>query len=167
MPLHSRRTLPAVPVAAALSVFLLATAARADGDAAAGAAVFKVCAGRHSATPGTHGINAPSLFGIVGRKAGTAEGFDYSSAMKGSGVTWTAETIAKFLAGPVRFIPGVRKSICKPTSVEDRVNAAAYLHTLKQATVVLNRNAGTKAPAFDFSGGKNHFFFFGPSVPSA
>lgn len=130
--------MPKLPLPSVVSALALAAAvtmpsapARADGDGAAGATVFKICLGCHSATPGTQGISAPSLFGVVGRKAGTAEGYDYSPALRASGVTWTAETLAVYLAGPVRFIPGARKTTYKPPSAEDRANVIAFLHTLK------------------------------------
>lgn len=132
MPMKSLRILSAAIFTAVLSVFLVSGAARADGDAAAGSVVFnKVCLGCHSGKPGVSGESAPSLFGVVGRKAGTASGFDYSSAMKGSGVVWSNETLDKFLRGPVRFIAGVRKTTFKPPSDDDRANVIAYLNTLR------------------------------------
>ncbi|MFM2128989.1 MAG: hypothetical protein RL477_535 [Pseudomonadota bacterium] len=117
---------------AAILVMLSPAAARAGGDAGAGKAVFnKVCASCHSGKAGVNGENAPSLFGVVGRKAGTAPGFDYSSAMKASGVVWNDETLDKFLRGPLRFIAGVRKTTFKAPSDDDRANVVAYLRTLK------------------------------------
>jgi cytochrome c len=48
----------------------------------------------------------PSLYGVVGRKAGTEPGFAYSESVKGSGVTWTAANLDKWIANPDAVIPG-------------------------------------------------------------
>ena len=37
------------------------------------------------------------MFGVVGRKAGTAKGYRFSKGMKGSGLTWDEATLDKFL----------------------------------------------------------------------
>jgi len=47
----------------------------------------------------------PSLYGVIGRKAGTAPGFSYSAAVKSSGVTWDEASIDKFITNPDAFIP--------------------------------------------------------------
>jgi cytochrome c len=48
----------------------------------------------------------PSLYGVVGRKAGTLPGYAYSESLKGSGVTWNAATLDKWIADPDAVIPG-------------------------------------------------------------
>ncbi|MCA8967700.1 MAG: c-type cytochrome [Planctomycetes bacterium] len=83
-----------------------ASASAGDEAAARGAKVFQSCAACHSLSPGEHRVG-PSLHGIIGRAAGTAEGFDrYSPALAGSGVTWGEDALASFLAAPQAFIPG-------------------------------------------------------------
>jgi cytochrome c len=47
----------------------------------------------------------PNLHGIIGRKAGAAQGFAYSSAVKSSGITWDEASLDKFIANPNGFIP--------------------------------------------------------------
>ncbi|WP_409562838.1 c-type cytochrome [Hyphomicrobium sp. MC8b] len=47
----------------------------------------------------------PTLHGIIGRKAGTAEGFNYSNAMKSSGITWDEATLDKFITNPNAVVP--------------------------------------------------------------
>jgi cytochrome c len=47
----------------------------------------------------------PTLHGIIGRKAGTAEGFNYSNAMKSSGITWDEATLDKFITNPDSVVP--------------------------------------------------------------
>lgn len=69
-------------------------------DAGAGAAVFKSqCSICHSPQAGRNMVG-PSLFGIVGRQAGTIAGFHYSPANKESGLTWDAATLDRYLTSP-------------------------------------------------------------------
>jgi cytochrome c len=48
----------------------------------------------------------PSLAGIIGRKAGSLPGFDYSPSMKQSGITWDEATLDQFIADPEQVVHG-------------------------------------------------------------
>lgn len=48
----------------------------------------------------------PSLYGVVGRKAGTEKGYAYTQSMQDSGITWTEATLDKWIANPDAVIPG-------------------------------------------------------------
>lgn len=48
----------------------------------------------------------PSLYGVVGRKAGAEPGYGYTQSLKDSGVTWDAQTLDKWIANPGAVIPG-------------------------------------------------------------
>ena len=72
-------------VVAAGALLALPTLALAQ-DAEAGKKVFQKCAPCHSIGPGATNKVGPNLSGLVGRKAGTEEGFSYSDAMKNSGL---------------------------------------------------------------------------------
>ena len=127
--------------ASALAIFagcfvagVSATAAVGAGDAAAGKSAYGRCAACHSITPGRNGVG-PSLFGVVGRKAGSLEGFKYSDAMVESGVIWSTSTLDSHLADIKGFIPGNRMGIFYPAGVadaDDRANIIAYLETLTE-----------------------------------
>ena len=62
------------------------------GDAVKGKATFARCAICHELKPGVNKLG-PSLYGVFGRKAGTAPGFSYSEALKATGWTWDAARI--------------------------------------------------------------------------
>ena len=119
--------------AAALACLLTLSAgtARAAGDAAAGEALFKQkCAVCHSPEKGVNKIG-PSLYEVVGRKAGSLPGFNYSDAMKNANRTWDADTLSDYLTNPRQKIPGVRMIFVGLPNEADRQNVIAYLSTLK------------------------------------
>jgi len=116
-------------IAAALAAF--AGRAPADDDVKAGEAVFnRSCAVCHAAEAGKNKAG-PSLAGVVGRKAGAVEGFKYSDAMKNSGVTWSNDTLDKYLADPKAFMPGNRMLYPGLKKEADRKAVIDYLDTLR------------------------------------
>ncbi|MBN8928394.1 MAG: hypothetical protein BGO51_00550 [Rhodospirillales bacterium 69-11] len=105
-------------------------AARAQ-DAAAGEAVFKrQCAICHSPVQGKNMIG-PSLFGIVGRTAGTVPNFRYSPANKNSGIVWTPEKLDPYLTNPREVVPGTIMTYAGLKDAKQRADLIAYLETLK------------------------------------
>lgn len=116
---------------ASAAVALLATAAQASGDAKAGAGVYQRCAVCHNNTKdGTNKIG-PNLYGVVGRKAGSYAGFNYSPAMKNSGIAWTQEKLEAYIEHPQQVVPGNKMpfgGIPDPKQAED---LTAYLSSLK------------------------------------
>jgi cytochrome c len=74
----------------------------------------------------------PSLFGVVGRKAGTAQSLlGASENLKKYGVTWSAETLDEFLADPNAEVPGTPMAGVL-TDPQQRADVIAYLSTLKE-----------------------------------
>jgi cytochrome c len=104
-------------------------AAYAQGDAAAGEKVFAHCVPCHSTKPGENKLG-PSLAGVFGRKAGTAPGYSYSSAMKGANITWDEKTLDEYLQGPGKFVRGAKMVYAVPNE-KDRQDVIAYLKTLR------------------------------------
>lgn len=84
-----------------LIVGLLIISAAAAPSASANEAAFNNhCRTCHSVKANDNRVG-PSLHGVVGRKAGSAPGFNgYSQGMKNSGITWDAATLDKFLENP-------------------------------------------------------------------
>lgn len=100
--------------------------AAAEGDAAKGARAVKQCLACHALQPGRH-MTGPSLSGVIGRKAGSADGFErYSNALKGSAVIWDPSTLDAWLASPQTLIPGNRMSALVEDAVA-RADIIAYL----------------------------------------
>ena len=78
-------------------------------DSVKGQKVFKKCVACHSLQEGKNKIGPP-LNNLLGRKAGSVEGYKYSKAMKNSGVVWDEESLDKFLTKPRKFIPKTKMS---------------------------------------------------------
>ena len=113
--------------ASALTLLLAATgAARADGDAARGEKRFDECATCHSLKEGVNGVG-PSLHAVLGRKAGSLDDFRYSPAMKRSGLTWTPQALATFVADPQKAVPNNRMPFAGMPDAADRDDLIAYL----------------------------------------
>jgi cytochrome c len=115
-----------VVVTAALMTAAFVTVVHAEGDAVRGEARFKECAACHKLDAGANEVG-PSLHGLFSRKAGELGDFRYSPAMKRSGVSWTAETLDKYLADPQAFIPANRMPYAGLSSASDRADLIAYL----------------------------------------
>lgn len=127
----SRRSsliLPALTAALA-AAFLAATPARAEGDAAAGKKAFRKCAACHTVQAGKNRLG-PTLAGIIGRTAGTVEGFKYSKAMTefgaGGGV-WDEAAVDAYLADPKGFIKGNKMAFPGLKDAQERADVIAYL----------------------------------------
>ncbi len=116
--------------ALAVGVMISGGSALAAGDAAKGKKVYRKCVACHTVKPGKHRIG-PSLFGVFGRKAGTAKKFRFSKAMKKYGLTWDDATLDKYLKKPRKAVKGTRMIFPGLRSKKDRDNVIAYLKTLK------------------------------------
>lgn len=127
--MKARATLAAMALAAA-PVFASPALAQATGDAAAGEKVFNQCKACHTIEAGKNRVG-PSLHGVVGRQAGSVEGFTYSPAMKSSGLTWTPENLDKYLTDPKAMVLGNKMAFAGLKKPEDRANVIAYLSQQK------------------------------------
>lgn len=100
----------------------------ASGDSAGQMAFNNHCRTCHSTDAGDNRLG-PSLAGVVGRKAGSVDGFAYSQSLKSSGVTFDDATLDKFIAGPASVAPG---NNMKPYSgIEDAKVRADIIGFLK------------------------------------
>ena len=117
------KTLPLIALGFALST----TPALASGDAAAGEKVFKKCKACHVVDAEKH-KTGPHLVNLMGRTAGSADGFKkYSNAMKSSGIVWNEETLDAYLENPKAYVKGTRMAFAGLRKEEDRANVIAYL----------------------------------------
>ena len=115
-------------VVAAGLMLALPTVASAQ-DAEAGKKVFTKCAPCHAIGPGAKNKVGPELNGLVGRKAGSVEGFNYSPAMKNSGITWDDAQFHEYIADPKKKIPGNKMLFPGVKDETERDDLAAYIES--------------------------------------
>ena len=116
---------------AAFALFALASApvgaqALPKGDATRGQTLFAQCKICHSLEAGKNGLG-PSLKGITGKKSAGTAGFNYSNAMKASGLTWKAAVLSEFLTAPMKKVPGTKMAFAGLSKPQDRADVIAYL----------------------------------------
>lgn len=127
------RTIRLFALAALLAAPAAAYAGTTQGDAARGKQLFmsNACATCHGITEGDNAKVGPSLFGVLGRKAGTAKSLlGASENLKKYGVTWTPETLDEFLANPNAKVPGT-PMVGILSDPQQRADVIAYLSSLK------------------------------------
>ena len=127
-------------LALTIGTALLATAtlgspsAHASGDAAKGEKVFNKCKACHSTEAGKN-KTGPSLHGVFGRKAGTAEGFTRYKGLDGADWTWDEEHLNEYLKDPKKYTKlkngKSAAMVLKLSKESEREDVIAYLKTLK------------------------------------
>jgi cytochrome c2 len=117
-------------LAVALFGALSAGEAAAGDDIGLGQVVFQRCAACHAVDPGESPLPGPSLFGVVGRPAGSRPGFDYSPilrAAKRDGLVWTEAALDLYLRDTEAFLPGSVMGFQRIEGADDRRALIAYL----------------------------------------
>lgn len=130
-------------VAAALAGVAMFGSGAAAQDVAKGEKIFKKCMACHKVGEGAKNGVGPQLNGIVGRTAGSVEGYAYSGLNKNSGaagLVWTEEMILAYLADPNAFlkkfltdmgkadqVTGATKMTFKLPKEDERKDVIAYL----------------------------------------
>ncbi|MDF2764778.1 MAG: copper-containing nitrite reductase [Rhodospirillales bacterium] len=115
--------------------------AQEAGDPAAGEQVFRKCQACHSLQADRRTVG-PHLQDVIGRTAGSVEGYPYSVAMRRSGLVWSPDVLDKFLASPSHFLHGTKMIFTGLRDPKDRANVIAYL----RATAEPQQTAAAPAP---------------------
>jgi cytochrome c len=116
-----------VAIWSALALVASGGMASAAGDAAAGETAFRVCGTCHQIGEAAKNFVGPELNGVVGRKAGSVPGYNYSDANKNSGLTWDEATLTKYLHSPRKVVPGAKMAFPGLQGDQDVANVIAYL----------------------------------------
>lgn len=111
-----------------LAAACLVSAAAHAADLAKGADSFDAnCAECHSVAKKIRNKKGPSLFGVVGRKAASVDGADYSDAMKASGIVWTEDKIDAYVTAPKGLLPGGTMKFKGLANAQERADMIAFL----------------------------------------
>lgn len=98
-----------------------------NGDPAHGKTLYQGCQACHSVEDNDLG---PRHRGVVGRRAGSVADYNYSAALKSSGLTWDEATLDRWLTNPSALVPGT-KMFFKLDSAQDRADVIAYLEEVR------------------------------------
>lgn len=109
---------------ACLLLVLSPTRASPAGDPLRGEQIYSRCMGCHSLQVNRTG---PRHCGLIGRRAGTVPGFDYSVAMRASGLVWEQDTLDAFLAAPMGRVPGTTMTYAGIADPQQRRDLIAWL----------------------------------------
>jgi cytochrome c len=101
-----------------------AAPAAASPDARRGEQVYARCMACHALARDRVG---PHHCGLFGRLAGSVPGFDYSAAMKRSGIVWNEQSLDRFLAHPPAVVPGTTMTYDGIPDARERADLIAYL----------------------------------------
>lgn len=124
-----RRRMSVAVGALPLFLFSLCGGLAHAGDASKGKEMYSLCGACHP-TDSSNGAG-PGLAGIVGRKAGTAAGFRYSRAMKGSGIIWDGKNLDAYIGDPQTVVPGNVMPFSGIADPGERADLVEYLKALK------------------------------------
>lgn len=99
------------------------------GDPVRGEQLYQQCAACHSLASNATG---PKHCQLIGRQAGSLPDFDFSPAMRESGLIWDAQTLDEFLTSPISYVSGTRMGFAGFSDAEDRADVIAYLYQVNE-----------------------------------
>jgi cytochrome c2 len=100
-----------------------------------GEQVFKKCRACHQVGDSAKNGVGPVLNGLLGRKSGTVEGFNYSEANKeagAKGLVWSEAELDKYLEAPLTYMPKNKMAFAGLKDAADRLDVIAYLKTFSK-----------------------------------
>ena len=110
---------------------------QAHADARRGERVFQRCYACHSVLAGEDKLPGPNLACVVGQRAGTRAGFEFSEAMvlagTAGGLVWSRRTLDAFLADPQAIVPGTTMGMPGLPAPDDRRDVIDYLEAGRSA----------------------------------
>ncbi|MGZ5036851.1 MAG: c-type cytochrome [Usitatibacter sp.] len=115
---------PARALALAALASALCAAQAAPGDAKRGEEIYSRCLACHALA---YDRTGPRHCGLFGRRAGSVPGFAYSDAMKRSGIVWNAKSLDRFIADPLKTVPGTAMGYAGVKDAKERADLIAYL----------------------------------------
>lgn len=101
-----------------------------EASVAAGERATAKCVSCHSFNKGGPTITGPNLWDVVGRAAGSVDGFGYTAAMKSAGFAWDYEHLSHFLENPRAYVSGTAMTFAGLRKEGERMDVIAYLRTL-------------------------------------
>lgn len=116
----------------ALILSALGLTAQAAPDPARGEAIYARCLACHALATDRVG---PRHCGLLGRRAGSVPGFEYSPAMLKSQLVWDEKTLDRFLAKPLALVPGSDMTYDGIPDASERRDLIAYLKKVNSEAI--------------------------------
>lgn len=107
------------------------SAMSAAGAARPGEAIYERCVACHSLDRNRTG---PKHCGLFGRRAGSEPGFEYSPAMRASGIVWDERTLDRFLSAPMKVVPGTSMGYAGIEDPRERADLIAFLREASRSS---------------------------------
>ena len=120
--MRSARTLALLALAFATA----STFAAQRADPKRGEEIYSRCLACHALA---YDRTGPRHCGLIGRRAGSVAGFAYSDAMKRSNIVWSAKTLDRFIADPLKAVPGTAMGYAGVKDARERADLIAYLES--------------------------------------
>jgi cytochrome c len=121
-----------LPVAAIAALLVVSGGAEGSGDADRGEFMYSVRCIYCHVPDLAENLTGPHLVGVIGRPAGSVADFEYSAAMRESGLVWNEDTISDFIADPQMFLPGTTMNYPGQRDAQVRADIVAYLKGLAE-----------------------------------
>lgn len=102
------------------------------GDPKAGEAIYARCVACHALA---YNRTGPKHCGLLGRRAGSVAGFQYSVAMKHANWVWNRRTLDRFLADPLKTVPGTTMGYAGVKDRQERADLIAYIEQVGHSEV--------------------------------
>ncbi len=126
----------------------------AGADPTSGADVAKKCAICHTFDKGGPNLIGPNLYGVLGRKVASHEGYEYSDALKAKGGDWDYAQINHMIENPNVFAPGTKMALFPGLpDAKQRADVIVFLRTkndnpppLPEATAGEEKPSGEEKP---------------------
>lgn len=115
--------------------------AAAAPDAMRGEALYARCQACHALAFDRVG---PRHCGLLGRRAGSVPDFAYSGALKQSAIVWDEKSLDRFLAAPMKAVPGTSMTYAGITDRQERADLIAYLRQVDQTPACRDRAPSTR-----------------------
>ena len=124
-----------------IAALALAASCATAADLKHGEEVYSRCLACHALESDRVG---PRHCGVVGRRAGSIAGFEYSKAMKNSGLTWKAKTLDRFIADPMKTVPGTTMTYAGVKDAAERADLIAYLEAAGRSPACVSAPASAR-----------------------
>ena len=101
----------------------------AMGDLAHGEKVFKKCSACHMIASDGKNMIGPNLWSVIGRQAGSVNGYKYSKAMVAHAKKWSFEEMNSYLIKPQKHIKGTKMAFAGLRKEKDRASVIIYMNS--------------------------------------